>query len=757
MPETSIYQNLKALTAFDNGRDVFVVRRNMAGKRSTLTFRNYPWYFAVDGKHYDRVKNLEQDPRIKIVKEGDYAKIFMPRDYDSEELREKVRELLDAARIKPLEMDLQLYKRFCIDNGVQIDPVLKILFVDIETDDSRNTIEIGRDRIISWASCDQNGETKFFYNKNEEEVLRSFIDEIKEYDVLCGWNSQEFDFPYIKERMKIYDLRMDWKKVICFDLMKRCIKMFAPGMNAMGLKGFSLDEVSHTFLDKGKVEIHEKINVLEKTDLKKLEEYNKNDVILLYELDKKLGLFDLMIKECEWTGTFLNKFYVGELLDNYILREAHKQGKFLPSQRKYSTERIQVEGAFVMEPVPGLYEKVRVFDFKSMYPSIIYSFNISHDTLLEEKADDCTETPNGYFYKREKGIYKDLIDQLLVARKQYKKNQVDAAYGTIEYNNARAMQEVVKELSNSMYGITADPNSRFFDKRIAESITLGGQHLLSKSKEFIEDIGYKVIYQDTDSLFVLIEDGDKIEPVLAETNLRLKTYLMEKFNLTDYIIEIEYEKTFDPLILVEKKHYSGFMTELSGKPVNKIYTKGLEVVKKDTIEYTRKKMTEILDLILIEKKGLPFFVTWMNDMKKEVFNREFTAEELKITKKISRPIADYRTKLPHVRLAEKLVKEGKILETQSSKHVWGQKIEFIVTNYGRNYEGNNHPHGQMNEILASEFQGVWDKTYYWNVQIFNVFNRLLKTVFPEYNWEQYLDKKKVRKEKYNSENQLKLF
>ena len=780
----------KIILAYDDGRNVYLIHRDK-GEKKTKKVSNYPWYFIVDSKHHDTVKKLEETVvGVKVIKENEkYTKIFCRRDWDFNDTRIKIRRALEKKEIEPLEFDLSLTKRYMVDEMPEIDTDLKICFFDIETDDSIGTIEIGRDRIISWAICDQEGNTTFFTDKNEELVLDKFLDEIDKYDVIAGWNSQEFDVPYIKSRMGIYGMKYNWKQVIEFDLMKRLIKLFRPMMTTTGLAGFSLEEVSQTFLGKGKIKHEEKIFELERDKPELLKEYNINDVVLLYELDKKLSLFDLMIKECEWTGTFLNRFYIGELLDNYILREAHKQCKYLKSQREWSTDRVQVKGAYVMPPVRGLHNNIRVFDFKSMYPSIIVTWNISQDTILpytihaktieeaEEKIKEnekkisvpfirtsilkdynvsdeerleyieaCKisgqEIPMDYshpysvvYYTKDKGIYSDLIKYLLKTRQEYKKKQIESAYGSVEYNNSKAMQEVVKQMANSMFGTTGDPNSRFFNKDIAESITLSGQYAAKVCREAFRDLGYETYYGDTDSLFVRIDDESVIDSVIKKVNEMLKTTIVSNYNPKDYIMSLDYEKTFDPLILIEKKKYTGFMIDLDGKPVNKIFTRGIELVKKDTIEYTRSKLKKMIDDILIEKKELSHFIKMIEELKFDVFTNNIKPELLKISKRVSKPISEYKKSKPaHVRLAEEKIKNQEILETQSSKNVWGQKIEYIVINAKKiGLDGKTF----IDVIDYKDFNGIFDRTYYWNIQVFNVLKRILDVVYPDYDWEQY--------------------
>ena len=134
-----------------------------------------------------------------------------------------------------------------------------------------------------------------------------------------------------------------------------------------------------------------KVHELHKKRPELLKEYNINDAVLLRELDTKLSIIPLMIQECDWTGSFLNKFYIGELLDNYILREARREHKILGSRpsekRKKELENMKIIGGYVMPPVKGMYKDVHVCDFKSLYPSIIVGWNIGMDSLDSNLTD----------------------------------------------------------------------------------------------------------------------------------------------------------------------------------------------------------------------------------------------------------------------------------------------------------------------------------------------------------------------------------
>ena len=112
------------------------------------------------------------------------------------------------------------------------------------------------------------------------------------------------------------------------------------------------------------------------------------------------------------------------------------------------------------------------------------------------------------------------------------------------------------------------------------------------------------MYGDTDSIFVILNDGPyEIQKMI---NFQIKSYLDKFFNLNKNIVYLEYEKKFNKFILLEKKRYCGIMTYMDGKEINRIFYRGLEVIQKSTIEYTRKKIEEVLKYIMIENVSKDF-------------------------------------------------------------------------------------------------------------------------------------------------------
>lgn len=816
---------IKPICGWDDSKTIYFVYRDKTRQKKVYEVKDYQWYFCISLEDYQKttsdnqrlfeevveksmikweikrdekneivldtlgnkifLKKRLQNPLKKVVKDGDFVRIFC--DKNTDEMKSLLKNL-EKAHIETKEADLSLIKRYMIDNLIEIEENLSVLFFDIETNDSNQGIVIGRDEILSWAACDDEG--KLFYERSEDielgeyDLLIKILKLFQKYDLIVGWNSEQFDIAYIKARvdklnisgkfLDEIDINLNqtnyWKKFIHLDLMKRLIKLFGPMMTVVNLTGFSLNEVAKVFVGEQKIERSEKVIELYNKNHKKLEEYNKKDVLLLKQINDKLRTIPLMIKECAWTGTFMDRFYIGELLDNYILREASFKKFHLKSRPRWkeNDEAIHVRGGYVMEPQTGLYDNVRTLDFKSMYPSIIVGWNIGQESLVRGLISTVSEenfqkwigdrkieevpflewyeflkkenkkhnpenkylqTANNQFFKKEKpSIIAGLIKKLLQERKAYKKQQLEAEYKSIEYNNAQASQEAVKEMSNSMFGITADKQARFFDPRIAEAITMTGQFTNRMTMAILEKMGYQVIYGDTDSIFTIVKDDEEILKMTKELNEKLSKYLSKTYKFTDNIIFVEYEKKFRKFIMLDKKRYTGHLVEIDGKKVDSVLSKGTENVRKSTIEFTKKKVNECINLTVKQDKDLKYMKKWVQDLKKYVSTEDIPGKDLAITMKLSKPISSYKSKPPHVILAEKLIKTNEILETHEGKNVWGQKIEYIIR---------DNKSKEDKAILLKDFKGEWDRKYYWDVQIYAPLLRILKTVWPDSNWEEH--------------------
>lgn len=529
---------------------------------------------SLENNEIDKLK-LTSAPFFEIEDNDKWVKVFISNGNINEKYskgkddRLKFKKFLENRGIRIYEGDLQPHKRYCIDNDIRVSNNFKVLFFDIETDDRGHGILVGRDTILSIAGYDQDGKSYFWYKKHsqsdDEDFLIKFMEDIRfKFDVLVGWNSDVFDKPYIIRRFQEHEINIwEFKKNIAhIDLMQIFIKRFS---NNPELTSWKLDFIAYYFLGEKKIEVEKgngKIYELYLKDFEKFKKYNLRDSWLLYELDNKLGVIQQILLECQITGCFPSKFSVSELLDTYILRSTRDKNLHFPSieygdlsarcpqcnynyifegdelpfehfckfcNTKFNPENKHndVAGAYVIEPATGRYDNVFVFDYKSLYPTIIDSWNIGPDSFIEnedyvelEKYDmvgnECIKSANGQFYwKNKPSIFKIAIKELLSLRRKFKNKMLLCKPGTREYEILNAKQRATKLLSNSLYGILAYPRGRFYRKEIAESITLGGQWLIKTTKKWFEEKGYHVLYGDsvTGNTPVYIKQSEKVRLV----------------------------------------------------------------------------------------------------------------------------------------------------------------------------------------------------------------------------------------------------
>jgi len=186
--------------------------------------------------------------------------------------------------------------------------------------------------------------------------------------------------------------------------------------------------------------------------------------------------------------------------DNLYLPRLHRQGFVAPDIGSQKNKQ-ESPGGYVMDSQPGLYENVLVLDFKSLYPSIIRTFKIDPLGLskgLKNQQNSDTTIP-GFLeaqFSRSDHILPDLVTQLWKDRDEAKKH------------HNKPLSQAIKIIMNSFYGVLGSSGCRFFNPQLASSITMRGHEIIQASRELIEKEGYNVIYGDTDSVFVLIGEGD---------------------------------------------------------------------------------------------------------------------------------------------------------------------------------------------------------------------------------------------------------
>jgi DNA polymerase elongation subunit (family B) len=477
------------------------------------------------------------------------------------------------------ESDLNEELRTLIDLYYESDTPSKgqrDFFFDIESERDENgysTPEEARLRITSIAYYDKAGRDRRVLLLDEEkridtvafktedykvEIFRTEADMLTRFinifaavqpTVITGWNTDNYDIPYLVNRIKRVLGAQAVKKlspagIVEWNKNRERYKIF--GVSSLDyltlykkftyteLPNYRLDTVAKTELGKGKVEYEGDLNQLFATDIRKFVDYNMVDVNLVYELDEKTQLLNLARTICHKGHVpYEDVYYASKYLDGAAIVDLKRNGLVAPNKQfrfiEEETEAEALAGAYVKDPVPGLYKWIYDLDLTSLYPSIIMSLNISPETkvgviskwdqecLLKKEPqqitlhdgtyiqdvkqwlldNEYTVASNGAVYQtKNRGFLPTILEKWFDERVEYKDKRDEYEVGSEEYKFYDALQLTQKVLLNSFYGVLGLKTFRFHDLDNAGAITAVGQSIIKFSAKVINNHYTKEIGQD---------------------------------------------------------------------------------------------------------------------------------------------------------------------------------------------------------------------------------------------------------------------
>ncbi|MDP3917372.1 MAG: DNA-directed DNA polymerase [Nanoarchaeota archaeon] len=620
-----------------------------------------------------------------------------------------------------LSFDIEVYNKKRVPNSDE-DPIVMIAFY-------------GKNFKKVIVSKKYTGAEKYVeFVKDERELLTRFIDVVNSFkpDYLAGYFSDGFDLPYIKDRFDEYNMKLKLgldESIVKFnqrgnsqtaritgiphiDIFKFIRRIVSGELN---LPSYDLDTVSKHLLGRGKsgADIGNLYNAWDKggNAIEEYVKYNLVDAERTYELtEKMLPHLNEFIKLCGLPPEEISRMSYGQLVENYVLKNIDKFNEIAPN-RPYGDvmkkrEMESVEGAFVLRPGAGLYKNIAVYDFKSLYPTIISAHNICPSTLTQNKIDS-HETPSVVSGKNETyrfsykydGIFPTLIKDILIRRTRVKdllkKNKKDPVLHARQYS--------LKILANSAYGYFAFSGARWYCKECAASTTAYGRDYIKNVIDKAEKSGLDVIYSDTDSVFLSVGKSMKnAEKFVSDVNRDLPS-----------LMELELEGYYPRGIFVMKKGDENGAKKKYAlvDENNEIKVVGFETVRGDWSKLAREVQKEVLKIILVEddvKKA----VDYVRGVIIKINSKKIPIEKMIIKKKLTRDVEDYNSIGPHVRVAKILIKRGEIVGA-------GSEIEYVVQ------EGK----GNIGErsLLASDAKS-YDPEYYINNQVLPVVERIFSAV-----------------------------
>jgi len=342
----------------------------------------------------------------------------------------------------------------------------------------------------------------------------------------------------------------------------------------------------------------------------------------------------------------------GFRVDSYLMMEVHKLGELIPAREELNI--IPYKGAIVLEPSVGIHDSVAVLDFSAMYPSLMVKYNISPDTLVDEAGDDIFEVPEvgHHFRKNPPGFYKIALSQLIASRQAAKREAAKTPRGTPEHKILKAREKATKVITNATYGYAGWAGSRWYSREVAESAAALGRDTINKSIDIAKTLGLKVLYGDTDSLFVEYKEK-LVQEFIKEIDKKLG-------------LEINLGQLYKRILFTEaKKKYAGLLDD------GELDVVGLEAIRGDWSNLARDVQNEVLRLVL-EDANPNKAKSYVTNLTKDLKSAKIPKSSLVIWKTLTKRPDEYEVNAPHVEVARKMAKEGWPVSV-------GDKVGFVIT------------------------------------------------------------------------------
>ena len=517
--------------------------------------------------------------------------------------------------------------------------------------------------------------------KDEQHLLKEFMSfwQNNYPDVITGWNTDFFDVPYLVKRIdrelgesvsrklspwgylnerKTFikgneEVHYDIHGVAQLDYLELYKKFTYTKQESYRLDYIAEQELG----DKKKVNPEDSFKEFYTHHWQQFVEYNIHDVELVDKLEDKMRLIELCITmaynaKINYADVFSQVRMWDAIIYNHLLKK-----KIAIPAKIHTGKDAQFEGAYVKDPIVGLHKWIASFDLNSLYPHLIMQYNISPETLTEDKLSvnvekllnkevdtshghrrDLTVTANGWCYRKDiKGFMPELMEKMYIDRSKYKKQMLKAEQ---EYQNDKSKKSILKDISrlnnlqmamkialNSAYGAMGNQYFRYFDLRMAEGITTSGQlsirWMANKLNAFMNktlksDGKDYVIAIDTDSIYLSLEDLVEGACVGKTTDQKIKFMdkicedifqpfidkgyqeLAEYMNAYSQKMIMKREVLADKGIWTAKKRYVLNVHNSEGvqyaKP--KIKVMGLEMIKSSTPAVIRDKLRDSINVIL---------------------------------------------------------------------------------------------------------------------------------------------------------------
>jgi DNA polymerase elongation subunit (family B) len=645
---------------------------------------------------YDNVDGFE------IYGNDRYIYQYISEKYPEDEIK------FDISKIKLVTLDIEVASEAGFpDVESASEEILSITIQDYTTK-----------KITTWGVKPfNNTRSDVTYNHcpSEYELLNSFINYwmVDVPDVITGWNIQLYDVPYICKRLnrvlgeKLMKRFSNWGLVTEGEVFingRKHTTFDVGGLTQLDYldlykkftykvqESYRLDYIADVELGQKKLD-HSEFDTFKDFYTKgwqKFIEYNIIDVELVDRLEDKMKLIELALTMAyDAKVNYADVFYQVRMWDNIIYTYLKKRDIVIPPRNKERKDE-KYAGAYVKEPIPGIYEWVVSFDLNSLYPHLIMQYNISPETLLDERHPtvnvdkilnrnltfemykDYAVCANGAMYRKDvRGFLPELMEKIYNERVIFKKKMLAAEQ---EYEKTKN-KDLVKEIArcnniqmarkiqlNSAYGAIGNQYFRYYKLANAEAITLSGQvsiqWIMNKMNSYLNkvlktnEVDY-VIASDTDSLYINM--GPLVESVFKgreKTTESIVSFLdkvcdveFEKYIESSYQELADYVNAYDQKMFMKreciaergiwtaKKRYILSVWDSEGVRYNepKLKIKGIEAIKSSTPAPCRKMLKESFNILMSGSED--DMIKFIDDSRKKF--KKLSAEEISFPRSAS--------------------------------------------------------------------------------------------------------------------------
>jgi DNA polymerase I len=739
----------------ENGDRVLIVDRNFVDYFYAVVEEGFdPLKVAEEiGKdHNPSIVKLEVVQRRFFGKPVQAIKVHCSKPSETSKLAKTLRKLEGVKDC--LEDDIRVSMRYLIDNnvvpcawheadvdeeidthGARVDkayaansppklldktdvPALRALSFSMTCYSHEGTPKPDRDPIIVISTTTSNGEEKQFLaneDKNDKPLIRQFIEYVHEFDpdIIAGYGTNTLDWNYLKERCRALGMKLNFDRTCTEPHTSVYGHVSLTGVANIDLADFT-DQFSEVkvktlqnladHLGVMKTEKRTRIEDVDFADywddkqkreaLKQFATENAHSVKGTAELllDFAIQLSSLVSLPLDHVMTAA----VGFRIEWFLIKHAQKIGELIP--KRVEQPYRPYAGGLVLKPQAGLHENIAVLDFKSMYPNIMIAYNLSPDTYVSPK--DAVPSSGVFtapevkhrFRKSPPGFYKEVLSYLIGVRSEIRAKMKELDPESVEYRVLDARQKAVKVITNAAYGYAGWTGARWYIKPVAEAASAWGRHTIQTAISMAEKKGLKVVYGDTDSLFVTYDEK--------------KTRELEKEIEKELGLDVEQGEVYVRIFFTEaKKRYAGLRTDGSLDIV------GLEVIRGDWAEVAKKVQEHVLEIILKEQSSRKA-AEYVHSVIEELRQRKVPFRDLIIWKTLTKPVEDYAIKASHVEAAKALKSKGWRLTV-------GDKVGYVIlAGEGRLYD-------RVKPYVFASYDEV-DVEYYVSKQVVPAAARVLE-------------------------------